>query len=81
MGGWKLKKLVLYVIPGSALCEQAEVLLKMEGFDYRKVDVTKEPFDPWVYGYPILDTPEGYVVGVDEIREYIKKNDCNKSSK
>jgi hypothetical protein len=39
--------------------------------------VTKEPFDPWVYGFPLLDTPEGYK-DVDEIREYIERNRSNK---
>jgi cobalamin biosynthesis Co2+ chelatase CbiK len=76
----EMAKLVLYVMPDSELCEQAEVLLRVNGFEYRKVDVTKEPFDQWVYGLPILDTPEGYKVGVDEIREYIEKNNYNKSS-
>jgi hypothetical protein len=68
------KELVLYVVPESTLCEQAEVLLSMNGFKYRRVDTTKEPFDPWIHGLPILDTPESYVVGLENIREYIKKN-------
>ena len=69
----------MFVEEGKVECIEAERLLEESGLKYVKVDVDERNLRGWMlvdFGHtetPLLITPKGIVVGIDGIKDYVKR--------